>query len=500
MTLDLHCEGLTRNYGKLVALDGFEHRFARGKVHALMGKNGSGKSTLVKMLNGAVQPSAGRILLDGTPVRFDSPGDAFRAGIVTVHQELSMVRELTVAENIFLGRLPRKRRMGISMVDWHAVQARSATLLEDMGIDIDPSAPVHRLSVGQSQVVEIAKAMSFEPRILLLDEPTSALASNEVDVLFRLLRALRAKGVTMLYISHRMSELFEIADEAVVLRDGVKTGAVPVPETTTAQIVEMMFGETARAASQRRARPVRGKPVLEVEGLTRLPVYADISFTLHEGEVLGIAGLMGAGRTELLRGIFGAEPPDKGLIRVFGEEVSDPSPRRMKLLGIGYTPENRKEDGLVLDHSIHANLSMASLDRLGRGGFITREMERPGVARQIAELGIKVGSADNPAGSLSGGNQQKVVIGNWMHTNPRVMFFDEPSRGVDVNAKQQVFEIIRAKAAEGLAVVFVSSELEELLEVCDRILVLREGRLTAERDPTSTTLQDLYGACMGEAA
>jgi ABC-type sugar transport system ATPase subunit len=499
MTVDLTCEGLARAYGPVRALEGFSHAFARGRIHALMGKNGSGKSTLVKLLNGAVQPDAGRILLGDQPVAFRSPADAFAAGIVTVHQELSLVPDLSIAENIFLGRLPMTRRLGLGVVDWPSALRRARGLLDGMALDLDPAAAVGRLSVGQQQIVEIVKAMSFAPRVLLLDEPTSALASNDVDLLFRLLRDLKARGVTMIYISHRMSELFEIADTAVVLRDGALAGAVAVADTTTDAIVDMMFGETARAARSRHARLVRGEKVLEVRGLTRRPAFADVSFDLHEGEILGIAGLLGAGRTELMRAVFGADPPEAGTVRLFGEAVV-PGPAAMKARGLGYTPENRKEDGLILDRSIHDNLCMASLGAIARRGIITAAAEAPFVARQIADLSIQVADPAAPVRALSGGNQQKVVIGNWLNTAPRVMFFDEPSRGVDVNAKQQLFRIIWDKAAEGLAVVFVSSELEELLEVCDRILVMREGRITAERDPSRTPLAALYAACMGQAA
>jgi ABC-type sugar transport system ATPase subunit len=333
----------------------------------------------------------------------------------------------------------------------------------------------------------------------LLDEPTSALAAAEVARLFRLLRDLRARGVTMIYISHRLSELFEIADSAVVLRDGALVGAVEVEKATTEGIVDMMFGETARAARSRHARRSRGEVVLQVRGLTRAPAVAGASFDLHSGEVLGIAGLLGAGRTELLRAVFGADPADSGTVTLFGRTLR-PDPATMKAQGLGYTPENRKQDGLILDHAIHHNLCLASLGAIARGGIITKAAEAPFVARQIADLGIKVADPQAPAGSLSGGNQQKVVIGNWLNTAPKVMFFDEPSRGVDVKAKQQLFQIIWDKAAEGLGVVFVSSELEELLEVCDRILVMRHGRIIAERDPAVTPLAALYAACMGEAA
>ncbi len=434
--------------------------------------------------------------VNGREEHFASPRDAFAAGVVTVHQELSLVPSLSVGENIYLGRLPHRRRLGASVVDWQRVHADAGRLLHEMGLDIDPRQQVSALSVGRQQVVEIVKAMSFAPSILLLDEPTSALASREVGLLFALLRRLRARGVTMIYITHRMNELFEIADTCTVLRDGRAAGSTEMADTTPERIVEMMFGDTARAVRPARRVASRGKAVLEVHGLSRADVFHDVSFALHRGEVLGFAGLLGAGRTEVLRAIFGADPFDAGEIVLGGKRVARPDPRRMKRLGLGYTPENRKEVGLVQMLSVHDNLCLASLDRIASHGILTRARETPFVARQIAGLGIKVADAMLPVASLSGGNQQKIVIGNWLNTRPQVMFFDEPSRGIDVQAKQQVFDIMWREAEHGLSSVFVSSEPEELLEVADRILVMRLGRIVAEVLPERTTLAELYRLCM----
>ena len=492
--------GVSRAYGPTLALSDFSHVFAPGRIHALMGKNGSGKSTLVKILAGAVRPSAGELRVGGAAVQFAGPADALAAGIVTVHQELSLVPALSVGENIYLGRLPQRRAVGRDVVDWARVHRDAGALLHDMGLDIDPRTPVGRLSVGRQQVVEIVKAMSFDPSILLLDEPTSALAAREVDLLFGLLRRLRARGVTMVYITHRMNELFEIADTCVVLRDGSAVGDIEMADATPDGIVELMFGDVARATRPARRRGHGGEPVLRVAGLSRRDVFENISFDLHPGEVLGLAGLLGAGRTEVLRAIFGADPLDAGTISMGGQVVAHPTPHRMKRLGLGYTPENRKEVGLVQGLAVQDNLCLASLDRIANHGVITRARERPYVARQVADLAIKVADPMLPVASLSGGNQQKVVIGNWLNTQPRVMFFDEPSRGIDVQAKQQVFDIIWREAARGLSCVFVSSEPEELLDVADRILVLRQGRIVAEVTPADTTLAALYRLCMGVAA
>ncbi|MCJ8323352.1 MAG: sugar ABC transporter ATP-binding protein [Rhizobiales bacterium] len=497
MSAIVETQGLTKVYGNVVALDKFTHRFEKSRIHALMGKNGSGKSTLVNVLAGVVQPTSGQMSLNGKDMHFSSPADALNANVVTVHQELSLVPELSVAENIYLGRMPKSHFLGISKIDWTSARTKTKILLEDMKLEIGPDAIISSLSVGQQQTVEIAKAMSFNPSLLLLDEPTSALASKEVEMLFRLLRRLRKQGTTMMYISHRMSELAEIADTVTVLRDGKHIGTVEMAETTNSDIVDMMFGNVAHnRPAERVSQADPNNAILKVQGLSRKPAYEDVSFELFKGEVLGIAGMLGAGRTEVLRSIFGADPFDSGEIIVDGQKIKDPDPQYMTEIGLGYTPENRKEVGLVQAHSIHNNLSMASLRQNAPLGIITKAAERPGVIKQVDNLHIKIDSAEDPVSSLSGGNQQKVVFGNWMNTNPKIMFFDEPSRGVDVQAKQQIFKIIWDQAEKGLSSIFVSTELEEMLEVCDRILIMREGRMIGELDPSQTTLTELYTACM----
>lgn len=493
----LEFEAVTKLYGQTVALSDFTHSFQPGRVHALMGKNGSGKSTLVKMLAGATTPTLGRIRVSGEDAHFQSPHDAFAAGIVTVHQELSLIPELSIGENIFLGRLPRTARFGVPVVDWRKLHHDAERLMAEMGLDLDPRMPVSSLSVGQQQVVEIAKAMSFDPSILLLDEPTSALATREVKQLFGLVERLRARGVTMIYITHRMNELFEVANTCTVLRDGNLIGSVDMSEATSASIVEMMFGDSAHAVRPtRRAIDRSGVPILRVEGLSRGHAFQDVSFKLQRGEILGIAGLLGSGRTELMRSIFGADRADGGIIAIDGRVVENPTPKSMREAGLGYTPENRKEVGLVQMLPTADNLCMASLTAIAPTGLVSRSKERPFVERQIADLQIKAGDPGLPVSSLSGGNQQKVVIGKWLNTGPRVMFFDEPSRGVDVQAKRQIFDIIWRKATEGLAAIFVSTELEEVLEVADRILVMHHGRIVAEVDPAETSLTELYRLCM----
>ncbi len=497
MTAVIETSALSKTYGNVVALDMFTHVFERSRIHALMGKNGSGKSTLVKMLSGVVQPTSGSMSFNGQTASFRSPRDAFDANIVTVHQELSLVPELSVAENILLGRLPKASSLGVARIDWKSAHRRTRDLLDKMGLDIDTSAQIKTLSVGQQQTIEIAKAMSFDPALLLLDEPTSALASREVEMLFTLLRTLRERGVTMMYISHRLSELPEIADTVTVLRDGHHIASVEMAQSSSQEIVGMMFGDVARAKRPpRTARSAAPEPILQVRNLTREHAFENVSFDLYPGEVLGIAGMLGAGRTELLRGIFGADPVDSGDVVVDGRKIDKLSPRITTRMGLGYTPENRKEIGLVQDHSIHSNLSIASLRKNAPGGLITKSAERSGVEKQVEQLHIKIGDPEDPVSSLSGGNQQKVVIGNWLNTDPKIMFFDEPSRGVDVHAKQQIFQIIWEQAEKGLSSIFVSTELEELLDVCDRILIMKDGRMVGELDPADTDLTKLYAACM----
>lgn len=355
---DLHLQSLTKTYGSVQALTGFSHRFEAGKVHALIGKNGSGKSTFVKMLSGATKPTSGQILLGDKPLSFDDPAAALAEGIVTVYQELSLVPQLSVAENIFLGRLPKRR--GSGLVDWRGLRARAAELLAQMGVsNIDPSAPVASLSVGKQQIVEIVKAMSLSPRILQLDEPTASLAQAEVQQLFNVVRTLRQRGVTVIYISHRLAELAQIADSVVALRDGAFIGAVPIAEARPDVILDMMFGPVAH--SEKVERKIDASEVaLRVKGLKLGSILEDVSFELRRGEVLGIAGMLGSGRTEILRAIFGAGPMDAGEIEIDGAHVPKVTLAEMKKRGVGYASEDRKVDGLVQMLSSHANLCLAA--------------------------------------------------------------------------------------------------------------------------------------------
>jgi ribose transport system ATP-binding protein len=491
----LTLQSLQKTYGANRALCPITHTLSGSRIHALIGKNGSGKSTLIKIIAGATQATSGEVLLNGEPMCFNSPQDALDAGIVTVHQELSLIPELTVAENIFLGRMPKSH----GFIHWSTLNKKARDLLDTMGAkEISVTDTVGSLSVGKQQVVEIAKAMSFAPRVLQLDEPTSALAQEEVEHLFALLRRLRDSGVLLIYVSHRLSELAEIADDVLVLRDGEFIGAVDIETATPKKIVDMMFGQVDEFL-RRDKHATSTEVVLEVQDLSIAGVLDQVSFKLHKGEVLGIAGMLGSGRTELLRGVFGADPIDSGRIFVGGKHVKNPTPQGMRDLGVGYTSEDRKIKGLVQSLSCHANLCLAGLRRMARYGWISARSESPFVKKQIEDLRIKLGDPMHLVSSLSGGNQQKIVVGNWLNIEPRVMMFDEPSRGVDVQAKQQIFKMMWELSKTGLAAIVVSTELEELPTVCDRILVLKKGRFTQELSP-DIGAKALYEACMVEQA
>ena len=489
--LTLRAENITKDYPGTRALDAISISFASGKVNALVGKNGSGKSTLVKIFAGATKPTSGKIFLNENKLNFNNTAEAYERGIVTVYQEMSLIPGLSVAENILLGRLPMKH----GMVDWQTTYQMADALLQKMKAAIDPRETLYRLSMWQMQVVEITKALSFNPQVILLDEPTSALAQNEVHSLFEAVRALRDQGVIVIYITHKLQELPQIADTVSVLRDGRLMGTVQMKEVQHKDIIDLMFGEI-KIQSRPKDIQVKDEIVMQVKGLSREKWYQNINFNLKAGEILGIAGMLGSGRTELLRGIFGADPPDSGEVIIEGKSYKQANPIKMKNAGIGLTPENRQLEGLILIHTILDNLCYASLN-LTSNGIIENKRKRNEFAdKQVKELEIKTSNINIPCNSLSGGNQQKVVLGNWLNTSPKIMLYDEPSRGIDVSAKQQIFEIMWAQARKGISTVFVSTELEELLEVCHRILIMRHGRIVDEINPDKTNINQLYEICM----
>ena len=488
----LQVKNVTKEFPGVRALNDVCAEFESGKVNGLIGKNGSGKSTLIKIINGAQKMTSGHILLDGEELCFSTPKEAADKGIATVYQEMSLVPGMTVAENVWIGRVPTKGHF----VDWKETYGRTQKLFDEIGIDISPKEYVMNLSVGQMQMIEIAKAMGTNPKVLLLDEPTSALAQQEIQHLFKMIRKLREKDVIIIYISHRLQELWEIADNCTILRDGMIAGRREMDSLDREDLLKMMFGNVTIQNIPKDLK-AGDEVVLEVRNLSSKRKFEDVSFKLHRGEILGIAGMLGSGRTELLKTIFGADREDSGEILFEGKRVGKHNPLTMKNLGMAFTPEDRKREGLVQIHSVSANLCMASLHKISPTGFIDKRIQRQAIQKQFDDLSIVPANPDMIVAKLSGGNQQKVVVGNWLNTEPKIIMLDEPSRGIDVKAKQQIFEIIWKLSANGISCIVVSSELEELLEVCHRILIMRYGRIEGEVKPEDVTVEELYNLCMG---
>jgi ribose transport system ATP-binding protein len=497
MTQILTIEKINKQYPGVRALDNVDFSLNRGEVRALLGKNGAGKSTIVKILSGAIKPDSGVIRINGQPVTFNTPHDSFVQGICTVYQEMSLVPGLTVAENILLGRWPRKSRFGLSMIQPAEIRRIAQASLEQLEVKINLNEQASRLNVAQQQLVEIAKAISFDPQVLVLDEPTSALPSEEVEVLHRVVRRLAEQGRAIIYVTHRLQEIPRVADSVTVLRDGQHIGTIPVGEATPQWITHMMIGADWQRTQWHRDAEV-GEVKLSVRNLNRAGVLHNISFDLRAGQVMGIAGLLGSGRTELLRAIFGLDKIDSGEVYVNGQRVEKLSPMNLKGKGVGLTPEDRKRQGLVLVFSVQDNLTLASLHRVSASGVLDRAGEQNLAQQMVRNLAIKTTSLTVKTRTLSGGNQQKVVIGNWLNTLPGVLIMDEPTRGIDIQAKEQIFNLVRDLARQGLAVLFVSSEIEEVLDVSDRILVMNHGRITNEVKYDEVSLEKLMALAMEE--
>jgi ribose transport system ATP-binding protein len=490
----IRAEGIRKVYPGTVALHGVDIEFESGSIHAFIGKNGSGKSTLMKIFAGVEKQSGGKIYLDGKEVSFRDTSEACKKGIATVFQELSLVTSITVGENIFIGRLPKKKS---GFVDWELTYLESKKLLDELGIDIDPKTYVFDLTPSQMQMVEIAKAMSYNPRVLQLDEPTSSLSQTEAQALFEVMRNLKKKEVVIIFVTHRLQELWDVADTCTVLRDGEYIGKVLLNQTERRDVLKMMFGEVT-IAHRPEDLQVCDEVVLDVRNLSNGRKFHNISFELKKGEVLGIAGMVGAGRTELLRAIQGADPYASGEIYCFGEKIKRHTPEAMKERGIVMIQEDRKRDGIIANDSVLMNITMASIYQLGKGIFVNKKVLGEMYDKQVGMLQIKVASSKSVMSSLSGGNQQKVILGRFLNTNPRIILFDEPTRGIDVATKQQIFKIIWDLSKEGISSIVVSSELEELIDVCTRLIIMRDGELHGEADMKDLTIDSLYLQCMGE--
>ncbi len=492
----LALRGICKAFPGVVALDGVDLTLHAGEVHVLLGENGAGKSTLMKIVSGAVARDAGEILLDGGPVAIRGPRHAQELGLGIIYQEFNLIPHLTAAENIFLAREPR---LAPGVIDQRALTRDAQTLLDELGVAIDARAVVSRLSVAQQQMVEVAKALSLRARVLMMDEPTSALTSQEIRELFATIARLKARGVALVYISHRMEELFAIGDRVTVLRDGRHVGTRLIRETSMPELVRLMVGRDLKDQFPKQVALV-GDEALRVEGLCRAGVLHDIHFTLRRGEVVGVAGLMGSGRTELARAIFGADRLDSGRIFVRGQERRLTSPRAAIDLGLGFLTEDRKHQGLVLGLSVQENTCLPSVGIFSRLGVMQPARESAATAQRIAELRIKTPGPHQRVGHLSGGNQQKVVLGKWLTTDADILIFDEPTRGIDVGAKVEIYQLINQLAARGAAILMISSELPEILGMSDRILVMHAGRLVGEFTAAEATQEKILAAALGGTA
>jgi len=491
----LQMRGISKSFDGTQALLGVDFSAAAGEVHALSGENGAGKSTLVKILSGALPRDAGEILLAGEPAELGTPDRARRLGICAVYQEFSLVPHLTVTENILMGQMPSARVPG--WVDWTKAHRRAEEILQSIGfVGIDVHKVVRQLSVSHQQMVEIAKAVAERRRVLILDEPSAVLSQEELDRLFALVRQLKQDGTLVLYISHRLDEVFEIADRITVLKDGQLVGTVKPQESDQNQLIKMMVGRTLGEIF-----PVRTTPgveaALEVRDLAKEGSFSDISFSLRRGEVLGMFGLVGSGRTQVARCIFGADPLDAGTVRLDGKSIHPRSPREAVKEGIALLTEDRKRDGLVLICTIRDNASMASFESLSRWGVIDRRAQEAKVRQKVQELDIRPPLLDRLARQLSGGNQQKLVLAKWLMTRARVLILDEPTRGVDVATKVEIYQIIGDLAAEGMGILLISSELPEILGMSDRALVMRGGRLVGEFTRAQASEEKLLASAAG---
>ncbi|MGX1953011.1 sugar ABC transporter ATP-binding protein [Streptomyces anulatus] len=490
----LRIEGLRKTFPGVVALDNVDFDLRRGEVHVLLGENGAGKSTLIKMLSGAYRPDHGRILAEGREVRIEGAQDAERLGIATIYQEFNLVPDLTVAENIFLGRQPRR----YGLVDHRRMREDAEKLLRRVGVNVRPDAKVRELGIARLQMVEIAKALSLEARVLIMDEPTAVLTSEEVDRLFAIVRQLREDGVGIVFITHHLEEIAALGDRVTVLRDGRSIDQVPA-STPEDELVQLMVGRSIEQQypRERPEHPGSAAALLSVRGLTRDGVFHDISFDVHAGEVVGLAGLVGAGRTEVARAVFGADPYDAGTVDVRGERLARHDVPAAMGAGIGLVPEDRKGQGLVLDASVQENLGLVTLRSATRSGLVDLKGQRTATARIAEQLGVRMSGLGQHVRTLSGGNQQKVVIGKWLLADTRVLILDEPTRGIDVGAKVEIYQLINELTASGHAVLMISSDLPEVLGMSDRVLVMAQGRIAGELPADEATQDAVMALAVG---
>lgn len=495
----LSVSGIHKRFPGVHALKGVDFEVQPGEIHALLGENGAGKSTLIKTVAGVHRPDEGELWFGGEKRNFSNPREAQQAGIATMYQELSLYPDLTVAENIFMGHAPRRNFGIFSMVDWDTMYERSRTLLEELEITtIDVKRLVGTFNVGNRQRVEIAKALSLNARLLIMDEPTAALTESDVESLFKIVRLLRERGVGIIYISHKLVEVFELADRVTVFRDGEYIGTKIVAETNENELISMMVGRTIDNLFPKQEANIKDT-VLEVKNLNCAPHTKNISFQVRAGEIVGLAGLVGSGRSETAQVIFGIQTADSGEIFIDGKAVTVNNPKQAIKHGIAYVPEDRGTQGLVREMTIRENISMPIMNQVSSGSFIDFGAEKQLAEKAIQQFGIRAYGTEQIANNLSGGNQQKVVVGKWLASNPKILIIDEPTRGVDVGAKSEIHRLMSELAAErGLAILMISSELPEILGMSDRILVMRDGEIVAEYSREEAT-QEQIGADMMDA-
>lgn len=492
-------KGISKNFGGVKALQSVNFNVKSGEIHALVGENGAGKSTLMNILAGAVQKDEGEILIDGVKVDITSPKEGIANGISVIYQELALVGAMTVAENIFIDEY----REGSKVINWLSLRKRAKGYLKRLGFEdqIDVDARTQDLSIAHQQVVEICKALARQSSVLVLDEPTSVLATSEVERLLQLLKELRDQGVAIIYISHRLDEIFKISDRITVLKDGKYVGTVDTSSIDQEQLVNMMIGRTLESYYPQRDEVKIGKTIMRVEGIRSGARVKDVSFEVREGEILGFSGLVGSGRTEAVKAIIGAADLDGGNIYIDGKKVNIRSPREAVKMGIGLLPEDRKTEGVILNLPIRNNITLGTLKNMSNAlGWINNKKENSFLSKMIKQLDIKLRNVDDPVSSLSGGNQQKVSIAKMLALGCKVLILDEPTRGVDVGAKVEIFKIINDLVKQNYAVVMISSEMTEIIGMCDRVVVFREGRTVGELSKDEITEHNLINYAMGVAA
>jgi rhamnose transport system ATP-binding protein len=490
----LELRQISKSFPGVQALAGVDFDLPHGEVHALVGENGAGKSTLIKIIAGVYAPTSGEIVFNGRPVQILSPRQALEMGIAVIYQESNLYNELTVAENVFMGRQPKKGVL--RNIDWDELFNRAQEVFNRIGVEMDVRTKVGGLSTANRQRVEVAKALSQDAKVLVMDEPTAALAKQDVDALFRTVKILRQNRVSIIYISHRLEEVFEIADRVTILRDGRRIDTKPLSEVTPEKLVTMMVGRTLDTLYPKES-VVLGEPVLRVSHLTYKTVTKNVSFQLHHGEILGLAGLVGAGRSELAQVLFGIYPAENGEIYIGGKKVEIRSPMQAKSLGVAYVPEDRQRQGLIVPMTVRENISLAYLEHLTKFGFASYRDEEKIAADYVGRLQVRTPSLSQRVINLSGGNQQKIVVSKWLVTRPKVLILDEPTRGIDIGAKAEIHRLMSHLAQEGLGILMISSELPEILGMSDRILVMRKGVIAGEYSRAEATQEGIISTAMG---